>query len=338
MFSRKMKKKIIIGIHGLGNKPPRRLLKVWWKKSICDGLLSIGYPQNLFNFEIAYWSDMYYPRPLKIRVKDKESPFYIEFPYVASTQNNKKNAPSEFKKKSLAVIEKILDKIFFTENSIVNIDSIGDFIIRKLFQELDIYYHQDSLVDRKSGIGVRDAIRRQVAKILRKHKKKDILLIAHSMGSIIAYDVLTQVVPAVQIHTFITMGSPLGLPVIMKKILSEQNRNIKEEKKVPSPENIHHAWVNISDLDDKIALNYDLHDDYKENSHNVGPVDYIVNNDYEYLEEKNPHKSYGYLRTPEVAEVIHKFLSEKKPTLFDIIKKWIVPWIRSGYYKPVVKD
>ncbi|MFQ5770259.1 MAG: hypothetical protein ACE5HX_06965, partial [bacterium] len=185
-----MKKKIIIGIHGLGNKPPKRLLKAWWKKSIYDGLKRIGHPHKFYNFDLAYWADFYYPRPLKLRIKDKKSPFYIEYPYTLPKSNGRQHTTSELKKKSLDVIEKILDKIFFTESSIVNIDSIGDLIIRKFFKDLDIYYHQNCLVDSKSGIGARDAIRQEVARTLSKHRNKDILLIAHSMGSIVAYDVL----------------------------------------------------------------------------------------------------------------------------------------------------
>ncbi|MFQ5605969.1 MAG: hypothetical protein ACE5HS_22080 [bacterium] len=322
-----MKKKIIIGIHGLGNKPPRRLLRAWWKRSIYDGLSRIGHPQKFFRFDLAYWAHFYYPKPLKLSVKDKNSPFYIENPYAPHQPNGEVEPPSELRKKSLDLIERIFDKIFFSDNKIFHIDSIGDLIIRKFFRELDIYYHQNCLVDSKSGIGARDAIRQEVAQTLQKHRNKDILLIAHSMGSIVAYDVLTQVLSDLPIHTFITMGSPLGLPVIMKKILSEQHKSIQEEKKVPTPENIRNAWYNFSDLHDKIALNYNLNDDYKENSYGVGPVDFVVSNDYTYENVKNPHKSYGYLRTPQVAEVIQQFLMTGRPVLYREIKNRIRRWI-----------
>ncbi len=35
----------------------------------------------------------------------------------------------------------------------------------------------------------------------------------------------------------------------------------------------------------------------------------VVENDYESEGIENPHKSYGYLRTPEVAQIIDDFLS-----------------------------
>nr|NIR53121.1 hypothetical protein [candidate division KSB1 bacterium]NIR73245.1 hypothetical protein [candidate division KSB1 bacterium]NIS28359.1 hypothetical protein [candidate division KSB1 bacterium]NIT75003.1 hypothetical protein [candidate division KSB1 bacterium]NIU29092.1 hypothetical protein [candidate division KSB1 bacterium] len=146
----------------------------------------------------------------------------------------------------------------------------------------------------------------------------------HSMGSIIAYDVLTDVASDVNIHTFMTLGSPLGSPAVMKKMLAEQyaeqTNDSESEKKLATPENIKKNWLNLSDLNDNVALNYDLADDFEPNSHGVGPKDVIVNNDYEYEGKKNPHKSYGYLRTPEVAEVIHEFLAEERPSLADILR------------------
>jgi triacylglycerol esterase/lipase EstA (alpha/beta hydrolase family) len=60
-----------------------------------------------------------------------------------------------------------------------------------------------------------------LAETLVKHRRKKILLIAHSMGSIIAWDVLTKMVPQIKIHTLVTIGSPLGNPVVRSRILSD---------------------------------------------------------------------------------------------------------------------
>lgn len=301
-----MSKKIIIGIHGIGNKPPKRLLKKWWKKSIREGLERIGHPKRFFRFELVYWAHYLYSEPLRPGVKNKDSPLYIQYPYVPSNSDVVRLTPSPFKKKWLDFVEKILDTAFLKEYGFINLNAISDFIIRTKFKDLDTYYDKKNT---KAGLHAKAMIRQELANTLKKHKKKDILLIAHSMGSIIAYDVLTQAEPDIKIHTFLTMGSPLGLPVIMKKILAEQHKEFKKEKKVATPDNILNQWHNFSDLNDKIAMNYNLADDYKENSHHVAPVDVQVYNDYEYQGAKNPHKSYGYLRVPELAKVIHEFLN-----------------------------
>ena len=141
------------------------------------------------------------------------------------------------------------------------------------------------------------------------------------MGSIIAYDTLIQDVTELKIDTFITIGSPLGFPLIIKKILIEQDIKINSEAKPPTPESITSAWYNFSDLDDKITLNYDLTDDYLPNSKNIKPVDVIINNTYEYNGQKNPHKVYGYLQNREVANVISGFLTMRTSFFSRLVKR-----------------
>jgi hypothetical protein len=133
------------------------------------------------------------------------------------------------------------------------------------------------------------------------------------MGSIIAYDVLTQSVPDIRIHTLVTMGSPLGLPVVMHKILSEEHKQPQKHLIAQTPENIVGTWYNFSDPQDKVAAEYNLREDYKENSRHVRPIDIIVHNDYEFEGKPNPHSVYGYLRTQEMARVIYNFLHYRKP-------------------------
>ncbi len=40
-------KKIIIGIHGIGNKPPAKILRKWWLNSIYEGLKKYNYPDPI---------------------------------------------------------------------------------------------------------------------------------------------------------------------------------------------------------------------------------------------------------------------------------------------------
>jgi hypothetical protein len=41
-----------------------------------------------------------------------------------------------------------------------------------------------------------------------------------------------------------------------------------------------------------------------------------VTNDYEFGGNKNPHKSYGYLRTPDMAGIISDFLKKDRSRFF----------------------
>jgi hypothetical protein len=310
-----MRKKMIIGIHGIGNKPPEKVLKKWWRKSIDDGLKAIGCDNTNYDFDLVYWADYLHCEPLDPEQKDNKHPLYVKRPYVSAKDRPAIWKPSNFRKKILDKIEKKLDKIFFEDHIFINYDSIADLIIRKLFADLDIYYHK-KCISKLEDVPANNAIRMELAKMLRKHRNKDILFLTHSMGSIIAYDVMTLMVPDIKIKTFVTMGSPLGLPVIIKKILKEREVDYRISNKAAVPENIIGRWYNFADLKDRIAMNYGLNDDFHENSLGILPQDTIVRNMYEYDGIKNPHKEYGYIRTPEVSTVICEFLTRKKDNIF----------------------
>ena len=74
--------RIIIGIHGLGNKPSAPLLESWWRKAIHEGLHRIGKPHPFLKFELVYWAHHIYPKPLDNNVSDPEDPLYIPDPYL----------------------------------------------------------------------------------------------------------------------------------------------------------------------------------------------------------------------------------------------------------------
>jgi hypothetical protein len=303
--------KIILGIHGLGNKPPKLLLAKWWRAAMEEGLRAIGHPRRLRQFRLVYWADFLHPKPLDPEVRDKKNPLYIDTPYVpAGAVREPKPSIST---KVLNYLERQLHKIILKEDLSLDYAAVTDIIIRRYFKDLDIYYSKQCR-DRKNNMcQAREVIRDDLARVLRKYKKKDILLIAHSMGSIIAYDVLTQSVPDIRIHTLVTMGSPLGLQVVLKKILLEQRKKLPKNLIAQTPENIEETWYNFADYQDKVATKYNLGDDYKENSRHVRAIDILIHNDYAYDGKRNPHSVYGYLRTPEVARVIYNFLHQGHP-------------------------
>ena len=85
-------------------------------------------------------------------------------------------------------------------------------------------------------------------------------------------------------------------------------KNSAQNARLRVPGNITHRWYNLSDLRDRVAINYNLADDYDPNSAGIAIIDKQVTNTYEYGGVSNPHKSYGYLRTPEMSEIIYQFL------------------------------
>lgn len=311
--------KVIIGIHGLGNKPAREILSGWWVQSIHEGLRRIGITPGHFKFEMVYWADVFYDTPLDPLEEDPDNPLFLDEIYTPGPSNYVSD-PHPVRQKLLDMLEEQLDNIFLNDDLTINFSFLTDTIIRNYFKELDSYYATE-YPEKSSGLlNARDVIRERTADLIRKYRDDSLLVIGHSMGSIIAYDVLNFTIPDVEIDTFITMGSPLGLPVIMAKIAAERSIKLRHLNKLKTPSSVQRRWYNYSDLEDRIALIYNLTQNYDANMDGVKVQNFIVENDYSINGKKNPHKSFGYLRTPEFAGAICDFLGIRRKNL---LKRWI---------------
>jgi len=308
-------KQIILGIHGLGNKPSKSILEKWWLKSIKEGLDRIDKERLTIPFELVYWADVIHPEPYDLNITDKENPLFIEEVYTKGNSEPRVHKAT-LKSKILRYIEEQLDRVFLNEDLSINFKNVSDKLIHHYFSELETYYDEDcnSLTDPKCN--AKNEIQKRLKEVLNKYKDYQILLIAHSMGSIVAFDVLTEN-SKIKVDTLVTIGSPLGIPVIVSKIFAEQKQKNKNLKKPTVPDTIVSKWVNMSDMEDKVALDHTLNDDFNSNKFGLRAEDLTVVNDYEINNEPNPHKSFGYLRTPEMANVIHQFLrTTKKDSIY----------------------
>jgi len=228
-----------------------------------------------------------------------------------------------------------LNRIFLNDDLSLNYTYITDAIVSKYFKDLDIYYSK-KVTNENGHIGlVHDLIRERLVAKLKEHKNDDIMLISHSMGSIIAFDVLTFLAPEIRINTFITIGSPLGLPVVISKIASEHKQMRNTTRLMSTPPGIFNNWINFSDILDKVAFNYKLSDDFSENNLGIKPVDFLVINNYEFNEIRNPHKSFGYLRTSEFSRILNDFILSEELTMKQKIASQIRRFVI--YLKSVLK-
>jgi len=138
-------------------------------------------------------------------------------------------------------------------------------------------------------------------------RKDKVLLIGHSMGSVIAYDSLWELhhLEGMDncVDCLLTIGSPLGMNYVQKRLIG-LNRNQKPDY----PGNIR-TWINISAHGDLVALDPSLANDFREMlTQNI--IEDIVDkrsgifNHYRDEKGLNVHKSYGYLANPVVAQTI----------------------------------
>ena len=309
--------RIIIGIHGLGNKPPKELLAKWWKKSIIEGLRKNNYSAKDFNFELVYWADILHKNPLDPNETNKENPLYLNEPYVPDLKSMNKEEMG-FRQKALEYLEKYSKKILVNGVLSLNIPSLTELFIHRHLRDLEEYYSKSyTLINNKKRL-IREVIIDRLVEALKKHRRRKFFLVAHSMGSIITYDTIRYHVPEIKIDVLATIGSPLGQEYVINKIQSETAPDGKD--KFIIPENIRLGWYNFSDTEDLVAVNHNLKKIYKESARGIKIKDILVHNNYKISETRNPHKSYGYLRTTEFSNVLNSFLTSRKFDLFRWIK------------------
>lgn len=149
---------------------------------------------------------------------------------------------------------------------------------------------------------------RQMLKIpLRAAAEADrpILLIAHSMGSVIAWDSLWEMThdhpDELRIDLLLTMGSPLGQRFIQKRIKGSGNHGQHRY-----PDNIG-RWVNLAAQGDLTAVDPTLADDFGE----IVDLGFCTSIDddrlFNYFRldgELNAHAEYGYLVNDVTARIV----------------------------------
>ena len=134
---------------------------------------------------------------------------------------------------------------------------------------------------------------------------RPILVIAHSMGSVIAYDSLWQMShnrdDGLHVDLLLTMGSPLGQSYIQKRIKGHTKTGTQRY-----PTNIR-RWVNLSAVGDLTAIDPKLRNDFNEMV--VAELiedlqDVEVLNHFRLDGKLNVHSEYGYLVNEQTARIV----------------------------------
>lgn len=142
-----------------------------------------------------------------------------------------------------------------------------------------------------------------------------VLLLGHSMGSVIAYEAMWQLSREtktdLQIDLFLTTGSPLGQTVVQRNLMGSQ---LSGEDRYPSN---FRKWINVAALGELTAIDRHLANDYS-NMVEYGLLDKIDDretlNFYHMNGTLNVHAEYGYLVNQVTAGVICEWWREKTRT------------------------
>lgn len=154
------------------------------------------------------------------------------------------------------------------------------------------------------GVDIRNLLKQTLRPLIKKNEP--VLLIGHSLGSVIAYDTLWELTHQEQLHgkvDFLTIGSPLGMHYVRRRLLGMSGNG-----KITYPKLIR-RWINISSEGDIIALERNFHGVFDEmlKQKLLTSIEDHSHGIYNYFRSEaglNCHRSYGYLVNPAVGNSI----------------------------------
>lgn len=127
----------------------------------------------------------------------------------------------------------------------------------------------------------------------------ELVVVGHSLGTIVAYDLLTRLSDAYSVRLLVTAGSPLGYPVVQNNLLGKVAGH---KPAVPAclPQ-VPSAWLNAYDVLDVVALIHPLAGTFD------GPVGGQISDERTH-NPSGPHAIDDYLADPDVAGPIGRHL------------------------------
>ena len=293
----------IIFVPGKNPKPPAEEHRRQLVRSLLRGVeradpaVALEIERKPDSFQCISWNPLYYRsyKPL-----DEELP-WIEalLKQVGPTQEDVQEALS-VRRRFAWVLYTVADLFHFL------IPLLPDPVVRATIRETARYFSNDG------GIGqqVRELLKVPLRKMLEAGDR--ILIIGHSMGSVIAYDSLwelTHIEKNPGRVDLLSLGSPLGMRFTQQRLLGAREKGTQRY-----PQNIRH-WTNMTAQGDLTAPDPTVRDDFKAML-KLGVVESITDVNgglFNYFRNErglNAHRSYGYLVNPRVGEVIVNWWKE----------------------------
>jgi hypothetical protein len=293
-------------VHGNGNKPAKAPLKRTWDRALFGDDAD---PRS----RMAYWADLRYPTPLPDPDADGLETVGIEEGLedqelhpaeliIEAVMEAHSDTLVEARASGGAVpsgeavhgsaLDTWLQEMAYVADAVVQGDSqppsdeealplpraarvaIFRALVKRTFADVYAYFFGGA------GDAMRERLRSTLAEV-----DGPVVVIAHSLGSIIAYDVLREPGPAREVPLLVTVGSPLGVTEIQDLVTTP----------LRVPDDVR-AWRNIADGRDLVALDRTIRPEYAPADRTT---DFLVVNDSD-----NHHGIRQYLSTAPVRDAV----------------------------------
>ena len=226
-------------------------------------------------------------------------------------------------------VDTLVEQVHTTETDIVEASAMTKRIMRWIYRTGDLFpFLIPHLAPQRIEIHLRDLRRyirnqngigdhtREMLKLpMRAASEMDrpILLLAHSMGSVIAYESLWEMShdshDDLVLDMLVTMGSPLGQTYVQRRMLGHDRSGAERY-----PGNVR-RWVNLAAVGDMTAVDPVLADDFREMLRH-GLVESIedieIFNAFRLDGMLNEHAEYGYLINRVTADLVVRWWREQR--------------------------
>ena len=192
-------------------------------------------------------------------------------------------------------------------------DTLPFLIPRIATEEVEIHLRDFNRYVRNRN-GISEAAREKLKSAIRESADaaRPVLLLGHSMGSVIAYDALWQMSrkenSEARIDLFLTTGSPLGQKIVQRHLFGAGESVVRRY-----PDNIR-RWINIAAVGELTAIDRELRNDFGEMIA-LGLVESIEDLDsfnyYHMHGMLNVHVEYGYLVNEVTARVVSEWWANR---------------------------
>lgn len=299
----------IVYVHGIGNKAEPHILKCQWDKALFG--FDLGERSRL-----AYWVNRaYYPEPspgtcatgdlvttgqlsgpasLGARALTDEEPVGDFIADIAKSPEARRTLAAiarRLDREPAATVEKSLHAREVDAKISPFPKPVRQWLTRRLTGALLRDVNDLFFVEERREI-MRNSLRERILA-----GGGPFVIIGHSQGSMIAYDVLCEMSrkrPAPDVALFVTVGSPLGI-----REVQDQLEQLTKQKKLSVPACVH-RWLNVADPLDPVAIDKRLKSDY------AAYKGVAVEDNLEWNPDspRHPHSGTGYLETKPVQRAV----------------------------------
>jgi hypothetical protein len=267
-------------IHGIANKPPEDRLRASWERALAAGD-GINLGAEGVTTSMVYWADVMYGAPmgeagfesLEAAGREFERTEDIDLSFIADAEGAEAEFVNSLKARLNFEAEVDEDEAPPVGEAGVEYERIPlpGWLKKRIMQAFlrDVHHYLFNASNSpRSGETylVQDEIRGRVTDKLSLGAEaagdEPHVIVAHSMGTVMAYDCLKRHDPVPRVDGLVTLGSPLGLDEIQDAFAPEWSRDdgFPSRKLVGS-------WYNVFDRLDPVAgLDPGLANDYKRQS------------------------------------------------------------------------